>query len=159
MTTSERVDELETLIAETKADMAELRAMIESQKMDLQKLVNRPQTTLPPTQEQQKFLQKITATQEQILQLTEKEMKTLTASVEKMNGSVNLAVKTEVSRFNKVITTAIADIVDTAKSTTSEYHLLLVELDRRYAQLMHRRLVIDAILIIAIFINIFAVIF
>jgi hypothetical protein len=76
-----------------------------------------------------------------------------------MNGSVNLAVKTEVSRFNKVITSAIVDIVDTAKSTTSEYHLLLVELDRRNAQLMHRRLVIDAILIIAIFINIFAVIF
>jgi uncharacterized coiled-coil protein SlyX len=159
MTTSERVDELETLIAETKADMAELRAMIESQKMDLQKLVNRPPTTPPPTQKQQKFLQKMTATQEQILQLTEKEMKTLTASVEKMNGSVNLAVKTEVSRFNKVITSAIVDIVDTAKSTTSEYHLLLVELDRRNAQLMHRRLVIDAILIIAIFINIFAVIF
>lgn len=159
MTTSERVDELETLIAETKADMAELRAMIESQKMDLQKLVNRPQTTMPPTQEQQKFLQKIIATQEQILQLTEKEMKTLTASVEKMNGSVNLAVKTEVSRFNKLITGAIADIVDTAKATTSEYHLLLMELDRRNAQLMHRRLVIDFILLIAILINIFAAFF
>jgi hypothetical protein len=34
-----------------------------------------------------------------------------------------------------------------------------VELDRRNAQLMHRHLVIDIILLIAIFINIFAVIF
>lgn len=76
-----------------------------------------------------------------------------------MNGSVNLAVKTEVSRFNKLITGAIADIVDTAKATTSEYHLLLMELDRRNAQLMHRRLVIDFILLIAILINIFAAFF
>jgi len=159
MTASERIDEVETSLAETNAALAELRKMSEAKKMELENVIlreslatsNERYTTLQT--EQREALQRMNNAQNESAKRLENGMQNLSESVRRMSAALSETVATEVSRVKETSSIAIREISKASGEAARDYQRLFNEAQQRnsdeFEKLMKRRNVIDIVVVVA----------
>lgn len=170
MRSTERIDEVETSLAETNAALAELRRMTEEKKTELENVIlreslatsNERYTTLKT--EQDAALQRMNSALNESAKRLENGMSNLAENVKQANGAVSESVRrmsvavsetvgAEVSRVKETSANAIREISKASAEAAREYQRLFNEAQQKNAaefdKLMKRRNIIDIVVVVA----------
>lgn len=159
MTASERIDELETSLAETNAALAELRRMTEEKKSELENVIlreslatsNERYTTLKT--EQDAALQRMINAQNESARRIENALNNVNENVRRMNAALSESVGAEVSRVSGLVNAAAREVSNAAKESAATYKQQFEKMTKEnvelYNALFKRRNVIDVLVLLA----------
>ena len=162
MTASERIDEVETSLAETNAALAELRRMTEEKKSELENVIlreslatsNERYTTLKT--EQDAALQRMSNAQNESAKRIENALNSVSENVRRMSAALSESVDAAVSRVSQPLQSS-ARVISAANEEAAKKYAAMFEESRKanaaeFKKLMDKRNAIDIlVLVVAVF--------